>query len=72
MDRVKAPGILDRFSVVLLDMNSTFMFDEDRFGPEHDYAATYRSFGGRLPSGHVRRLVQACYDRLDALYFDTA
>src|SRR5262245_30289913 len=28
-------------------MNGTFMFGADRFGPEQDYHATYRSVGGR-------------------------
>jgi FMN phosphatase YigB (HAD superfamily) len=37
---------LDQFSVVLLDMNGTFMFGHDRFGPEEDYFATYESIGG--------------------------
>lgn len=65
-------SILDRFSVVLLDMNSTFMFDEDRFGPEQDYAATYRSFGGTLSAEWICHLIGDCYDRLDALYLDPA
>jgi len=38
---------LDRFTVLLLDMNGTFMFDHDRFGPDEDYYATYLSVGGR-------------------------
>lgn len=37
---------LDAFSIVLLDMNDTFMFGHDRFGPQEDYWATYCSFGG--------------------------
>lgn len=36
-----APDILSPFAVVLLDMNGTFMFREDRSGPDQDYAATY-------------------------------
>lgn len=28
-------------------MNGTFMFGHDRFGPDEDYYATYRSLGGR-------------------------
>src|SRR5471030_2049483 len=28
--------ISERYPVILLDMNSTFMFGEDRFGPQHD------------------------------------
>ena len=38
---------LDQFPVVLLDMNGTFMFGHDRFGPNEDYYATYRALGGR-------------------------
>ncbi len=53
-------------------MNSTFMFGEDRFGPEHDYAATYQNFGGHLPSERARHIIEACYNRLDALYPDPA
>jgi putative hydrolase of the HAD superfamily len=37
---------LDEFAVLLLDMNGTFLFDHDRFGPEQDYFATYRRLGG--------------------------
>ena len=51
-------------------MNGTFMFGEDRFGPEHDYVATYRHLGGHLSSADVRHLIQTCYSRLDALYPD--
>ncbi|NNF56678.1 MAG: HAD family hydrolase, partial [Rhodothermaceae bacterium] len=71
MDQV-GNTILDRFSAVLLDMNSTFMFDEDRFGPEHDYAATYQSFGGALSTERADALIVACYERLDTLYLDPA
>jgi hypothetical protein len=39
--------LLERFSVVLLDMNGTFMLGHDRFGPEQDYFATYQELGGR-------------------------
>ena len=39
-------AFLDQFSVVLLDMNGTFMFGHDRFGPEQDYFATYQALGG--------------------------
>jgi FMN phosphatase YigB (HAD superfamily) len=33
--------------VILLDMNGTFMFGHDRFGPAEDYFATYCALGGR-------------------------
>ena len=38
---------IDEFSVILLDMNGTFMFGHDRFGPEEDYFATYQALGGQ-------------------------
>lgn len=65
-------SILDRFPVVLLDMNGTFMFGEDRFGSEHDYAATYRDLGGRSSPARVRSLIRACYESLGAWYPDPA
>ena len=51
--------VLDRFKVILLDMNGTFMFGQDRFGPEEDFAATYRRLGGTVDVGVMpsRRLV---------------
>ncbi len=65
--------VLDRFAVVLLDLNSTFMFGEDRFGPGHDYHATYAAEGGRaLPAAAVRAAVDACYAHLAARYADPA
>ena len=38
---------IDQFSVLLLDMNGTFMFGEDRFGEGEDFYRTYRALGGR-------------------------
>lgn len=62
---------LDEFRVVLLDMNSTFMFGEDRFGPTEDFGATYRSLGGRaLPSHEVREIIDAAFAFLEARYSD--
>jgi FMN phosphatase YigB (HAD superfamily) len=64
---------LDRFRVILLDMNSTFMFGEDRFGPAEDFGATYRALGGRaLPPTEVERAVRAAYRYLAARYEDPA
>ena len=37
---------LDQFSVILLDMNGTFMFGHDRLGPDEDFFETYRALGG--------------------------
>ncbi len=63
--------VLDRFAVVLLDLNSTFMFGEDRFGPGHDYHATYAADGGRvLTAPAVRAAVDAGYAHLAGRYSD--
>src|SRR5205809_5465855 len=59
MTRVTAPDILSRFAAVLLDMNGTLMFSGDRFGPDQDYAATYRTLGG-----------SRCYETLERIYND--
>lgn len=47
---------IDRFEVLLLDMNGTFMFGHDRFGPEEEYFATYCRLGGERMH---RELLQA-------------
>jgi putative hydrolase of the HAD superfamily len=55
--------LIDRFKALLFDMNSTFMFGEDRFGDEEDFYQTYLSTGGeRLSSAEVTRFIRACYD----------
>lgn len=61
--------ILDHFSVLLLDLNSTFMFGEDRFGPEEDFHATYRSLGGTvLGREKVAAAIRNCYDAMSRIY----
>src|SRR2546421_10397764 len=63
--------VLSSFGGVLLDMNGTFMFGGDRFGPEQDYEATYRAFGGQgLASEVVRRTITACFESLGVIYED--
>jgi FMN phosphatase YigB (HAD superfamily) len=65
--------ILDRFTVVLLDMNGTFMFGQDRFGPDEDFAATYRSLGGSLlTAGDAERAVRTVYDSMATDYQNPA
>jgi putative hydrolase of the HAD superfamily/5'-nucleotidase len=72
-DDRSASRVLDRFAVVLLDLNSTFMFGEDRFGPGQDYHATYVAEGGRaLAPAAVRAAVDACHAHLAARYTDPA
>jgi len=71
MSRVTAPDILSRFAGVLLDMNGTLMFGGDRFGPDQDYAATYRTLGGsRLTTEVVQATITACYETMERIYND--
>lgn len=53
---------------ILLDMNSTFMFGEDRFGEVEDYSKYYNSIGGRLPNDVVNRIINSAYDYLAVKY----
>ena len=62
--------MLDRFSTILLDMNDTFMFGADQFGPTKDYSIVYRQLGGTIESPRVNHLIQGAYDYLDVRYPD--
>ena len=53
---------------LLLDMNSTFMFGEDRFGDDEDYLEYYSSIGGKLPSEVVNGVIRSSYDYLGDKY----
>ena len=65
-----APG---QFRVLLLDMNSTFMFGEDRFGQGEDFGATYRALGGSsLTDESVTQAIRGAFAFLDARYADPA
>lgn len=56
---------IDRFSVILLDMGRTFMFDADRFSDSEDYGATYHQIGGsRLNNEEVHRVISVLFDRV--------
>lgn len=49
------------------------MFGGDRFGPDQDYAATYRSLGGsRLAPDVVQAAIPACYQTMERIYNDPA
>lgn len=62
---------LDRFSTILLDMNSTFMFGEDRFGEQEDFFATYVKLGGkRLDRAAVNLAIRECYKGMSIDYED--
>jgi len=57
-------------TALLLDMNSTFMFGEDRFGEFEDFSVHYFEIGGALPESEINRIVRAAYQYLDARYAD--
>jgi FMN phosphatase YigB (HAD superfamily) len=60
-----------RFKALLLDMNGTFMFGQDRFGPAEDFFATYQALGGGgLGAADVERAIRATYAGLAADYSD--
>ena len=70
---VLARSLLGSCPVVLLDMNSTFMFGEDRLGSGEDFAATYHAVRGRaLTAVTVASAVLACVSRMGRLYDDPA
>jgi FMN phosphatase YigB (HAD superfamily) len=60
--------VLENKKALLLDMNSTFMFGEDRFGPDEDYSKYYKDIGGRLPKYRINRLITDVFEYLSARY----
>jgi putative hydrolase of the HAD superfamily/5'-nucleotidase len=65
--------VLDRYKGILLDMNSTFMFDEDRFDESQDFFATYQRLGGsRLDRHTVNSAIHSCHRGMSVLYEDPA
>ena len=58
---------------VLLDMNGTFLFDFDNFGPEQDFGATYTKLGYfTVPAELAHRRIRAAYDYMAVRYEDPA
>lgn len=55
---------------LLLDMNSTFMFGEDRFGDAEDFSAYYFKIDGTLPQNEINRIIRAVYEYLGTRYAD--
>ena len=56
--------------MLLLDMNSTFMFGEDRFGDSEDFSVHYFKNGGALAKSEINRVIRAAYEYLDVRYPD--
>jgi putative hydrolase of the HAD superfamily/5'-nucleotidase len=64
---------LDHLDVLLLDLNGTFMFGHDRFGPGEDFAATYRRLGGsRLRADLVDQFIRTAFEGVLRVYNDPA
>lgn len=62
---------LDQFSVLLFDMNGTFMFGHDRFGPEEDFYTTYYALGGRaLDRDRLNEVMRAILEPLLHDYYN--
>ena len=55
---------------LLLDMNSTFMFGEDRFGEKDDFSIYYNSINGKLPKEKLSQIIRTSYKYLDDRYPD--
>ncbi|MEJ2621269.1 MAG: HAD family hydrolase [Candidatus Thiodiazotropha sp.] len=55
---------------LLLDMNSTFMFGEDRFSDSEDFSIHYYKIGGTLPKYEINGIVREAYQYLDTRYPD--
>lgn len=68
-----APRFIDGFDVILLDVQKTFMFGVDRFGPEENFADTYRAMGGdRLGDAAVNAVIRTSFEYLISRYDDPA
>ncbi len=62
---------LGQYSVLMLDMNGTFMFGQDRFGSEEDFFSTYSKVGGQqLSANEVAGFISECVALLWAINGD--
>ena len=55
---------------LLLDMNGTFMFGEDRFDESVDFSVHHRANGGALPDAEINQIIRSVYRFLDQKYTD--
>ena len=60
--------MLKNKKVLLLDMNSTFMFGEDNFGQDEDFSIYYKKIGGQLSRSEINSTIRVVYDYLSELY----
>jgi putative hydrolase of the HAD superfamily len=62
-----------RYKAILLDMNGTFMFGQDRFGQDEDFFLTYQALGGdSLSADQVESAIRAVLDTMSAFDLDPA
>ncbi len=62
--------MLKEKKALLLDMNSTFMFGEDRFAENEDFSIYYKKIGGSLKKKELNHIIMSAYDYLDMRYPD--
>ena len=62
--------VFKKKKALLLDMNSTFMFGEDRFGADEDFSVHYNKIGGTLPRTEINEIIRAVYGFLEVRYPD--
>ncbi|MEE9429525.1 MAG: HAD family hydrolase [Melioribacteraceae bacterium] len=62
--------MLSNKKVLLLDMNSTFMFGEDRFDESEDFSIHYHKLGGKLQASEVNKIIRSAFDYIDVRYPD--
>lgn len=55
---------------LLLDMNNTFMFGEDRFGENEDFFTYYKKIDGSLKKKELNHIIMSAYDYLNIRYPD--
>ena len=55
---------------LLLDMNGTFMFGEDRFSESEDFSIHYKKIGGALSRNELNDIILSVYRFLDERYPD--
>lgn len=63
--------MLTNIEGILLDMNSTFMFEEDNFDDQQDFYKIYLELGGnKLNRNSVNNIIRDCYNGMAELYED--
>lgn len=66
----RSSRMLREKQALLLDMNHTFMFGEDRFGESEDFSQAYVQLGGTRSRQAINDLIRAVYAYLEIRYPD--